>query len=99
MLNCTHTFCDECINSWTRRVNQCPTCRVTVKTKLYCLTLDTFLDKIAEYLPDNVKTRRESIKVERLNNSRHINRSNESFFTIEIMINYKLIIMCSRVNK
>lgn len=72
VLNCSHTFCQECINSWTRRVNQCPTCRVFVKNKVYCLTLDTFLDKIIECLPEEVKSRRESLKVERNNNRGNI---------------------------
>lgn len=65
VLNCSHTFCQECIESWTRRVNHCPTCRVYVKNKSYCLTLDSFLDKILEYLPGDVKIRRESLRAER----------------------------------
>ncbi|XP_050422235.1 E3 ubiquitin-protein ligase CHFR-like isoform X2 [Adelges cooleyi] len=73
VLNCSHTFCHDCIDSWTRRVNHCPTCRVYVKSKSHCLTLDSFLDKISEHLPDEVKQRRENLKVER-NNSR-VNRN------------------------
>ncbi|XP_001943872.1 probable E3 ubiquitin-protein ligase makorin-2 isoform X1 [Acyrthosiphon pisum] len=75
VLNCSHTFCHECIESWTRRVNHCPTCRVYVKNKSYCLTLDTYLDKIADCLPDEIKTRRETLKVERNNNRVEVNRS------------------------
>ncbi|KAL4112377.1 hypothetical protein QTP88_016181 [Uroleucon formosanum] len=75
VLNCSHTFCLECIESWTRRVNHCPTCRVYVKSKSYCLTLDTYLDKITDCLPDEVKTRRETLKVERNNNRVEVNRS------------------------
>lgn len=70
VLNCSHTFCHECIESWTRRVNHCPTCRVYVKNKSYCLTLDTFLDKISDCLPEEIKSRREELKVERNNNTR-----------------------------
>lgn len=69
MLNCSHTFCHECIESWTRRVNHCPTCRVYVKSKAYCLGLDTFLDKIADCLSEDIKSRREALKQER-NNTR-----------------------------
>ncbi|KAL4083542.1 hypothetical protein QTP88_028863 [Uroleucon formosanum] len=75
VLNCSHTFCHECIESRTRRLNHCPTCRVYVKNKSYCLTLDTYLDKIADCLPDEVKTRRESLIVERNNNGVDVNRS------------------------
>lgn len=71
-LNCSHTFCHECIESWTRRVNHCPTCRVYVKNKSYNLNLDTFLDKITDCLPEETKTRRESLKVERNNNRGNI---------------------------
>lgn len=70
VLNCSHTFCHECIESWTRRVNHCPTCRVYVKNKSYCLTLETFLDKISDCLPEEIKSRREALKVERNNNTR-----------------------------
>ncbi|XP_015370531.1 PREDICTED: E3 ubiquitin-protein ligase RNF8-B-like isoform X2 [Diuraphis noxia] len=73
VLNCSHTFCHDCIESWTRRVNHCPTCRVYVKTKSYCLTLDTYLDKISDCLPDETKTRRETLKVERHNNRVEVN--------------------------
>ncbi|XP_026813916.1 uncharacterized protein LOC113554325 isoform X3 [Rhopalosiphum maidis] len=75
VLNCSHTFCLECIESWTRRVNHCPTCRVYVKNKSYCLTLDTYLDKISDCLPDEIKTRRETLKVERDNNRVEVNRN------------------------
>ncbi|KAL4083551.1 hypothetical protein QTP88_028867 [Uroleucon formosanum] len=75
VLNCSHTFCHECLESRTRRLNHCPTCRVYVKNKSYCLTLDTYLDKITDCLPDEVKTRRESLIVERNNNGVDVNRS------------------------
>jgi E3 ubiquitin-protein ligase RNF8 len=79
VLNCSHTFCHECIESWTRRVNHCPTCRVYVKNKSYCLTLDTYLDKVADCLPDEIKTRRQTLKVERSNNRVEANRSRRNY--------------------
>ncbi|KAF0767370.1 E3 ubiquitin-protein ligase rnf8-A-like isoform X1 [Aphis craccivora] len=75
VLNCSHTFCLECIESWTRRVNHCPTCRVYVKNKSYCLTLDTYLDKISDCLPEEIKTRRETLKAERNNNRVEVSRN------------------------
>lgn len=90
MLNCSHTFCHECIESWTRRVNHCPTCRVYVKNKSYCLTLDTFLDKMSECLPDDMKSRRESLKVER-NNNRGI------FLNIYIQVKRLILVFIKRI--
>ncbi|XP_026818939.1 E3 ubiquitin-protein ligase RNF8-like [Rhopalosiphum maidis] len=69
VLNCAHTFCLECIESWTRRANHCPICRVIVTNKSHCRTLDTFLDKKSECLSSEIKTRRETLKVERNNNT------------------------------
>ncbi|XP_060847118.1 E3 ubiquitin-protein ligase RNF8-like [Rhopalosiphum padi] len=75
VLNCSHTFCLECIESWTREANHCPICRVIVKDKSHCLTLDTYLDSMYEYLPSEIKTRRETLKVERNNNKVEVNRN------------------------
>lgn len=58
VLNCTHTFCDTCIQIWTRRVNRCPVCRIPIKAKVYCLTLNVFIDKLIQYMPEDVIIRR-----------------------------------------
>lgn len=68
VLNCSHTFCLDCIESWTRRVNHCPTCRVYVKSKSHCLTLDIFIDKIVSFLPDDASSKRQALVLERNNN-------------------------------
>uniref|UniRef100_A0A2S2NV50 E3 ubiquitin-protein ligase n=1 Tax=Schizaphis graminum TaxID=13262 RepID=A0A2S2NV50_SCHGA len=75
VLNCSHTFCLECIESWTQRANHCPTCRVRITNKSHCLTLDTYLDNISEHLSSEIKTRRETLKVERHNNKVEVNRN------------------------
>ncbi|XP_015363450.1 PREDICTED: LON peptidase N-terminal domain and RING finger protein 1-like [Diuraphis noxia] len=58
VLNCSHTFCESCIHVWTKRVKKCPICRVHIKSKSYCLTLDTFIEKIVEQLPKEIKHKR-----------------------------------------
>lgn len=65
VVNCSHTFCESCIHVWTLRVKNCPICRVEVKTKSYCLTLESFIEKIVEHLPIEIKNKREAAIKER----------------------------------
>ncbi|XP_022168870.1 E3 ubiquitin-protein ligase rnf8-B-like isoform X2 [Myzus persicae] len=58
VLNCSHTFCESCIHVWTKRVKKCPICRVHIRSKSYCLTLDSFIEKIVEQLPKEIKHKR-----------------------------------------
>ncbi|KAF0760706.1 LON peptidase N-terminal domain and RING finger protein 1-like, partial [Aphis craccivora] len=58
VLNCSHTFCESCIYVWTNRSKKCPICRVLIKSKSLCLTLDSFIEKIVEHLPQEVKHKR-----------------------------------------
>lgn len=59
VLNCSHTFCESCIYVWTKRVKKCPICRVQIKSKSFCLTLDSFIEKIVEHLPKEIQCKRE----------------------------------------
>ncbi|XP_060864597.1 LON peptidase N-terminal domain and RING finger protein 1-like [Metopolophium dirhodum] len=67
VLNCSHTFCESCILIWTDRVIACPICRVEVKSKSYCLTLESFIEKIVEHLPKEIKDKREVVIKDRIN--------------------------------
>ncbi|KAL5238468.1 hypothetical protein ACI65C_005878 [Semiaphis heraclei] len=58
VLNCSHTFCESCINVWTKRVKRCPICRVQIKSRSFCLTLDNLIEKIVEQLPKEIKQKR-----------------------------------------
>ncbi|XP_060844521.1 E3 ubiquitin-protein ligase rnf8-B-like [Rhopalosiphum padi] len=58
VLNCSHTFCETCIHVWTNRSRKCPICRVQIRSKSYCLTLDSFIEKIVEHLPKEFKYKR-----------------------------------------
>jgi len=81
VLNCSHTFCESCIHIWMRKVKKCPMCRVNIQSKSYCLTLDSFIDKLVEYMPEEIKLRRRiTVKERTLTKDeeytrRHINRS------------------------
>lgn len=74
MLNCSHTFCESCIDVWTDRVVACPICRVEVKSKSYCLTLEGFIEKIVEHLPKEIKDKREAAIKDRI-----ITKRNKSY--------------------
>ncbi|KAL4135554.1 hypothetical protein QTP88_007158 [Uroleucon formosanum] len=58
VLNCSHTFCESCIHVWTKRVKKCPICRMHIKSKSHCLILDSFIEKIVEQLPKEIKYKR-----------------------------------------
>lgn len=72
MLNCSHTFCETCIYVWTDRVIACPICRVEVTSKSYCLTLESFIEKIVEHLPKEIKDKREVAIKDRINKKSNI---------------------------
>lgn len=49
------------------RVNRCPICRKRIRSKLYCLALDTYIEKIIEVMPEDVKKKR-ALAIEQCNN-------------------------------
>ncbi|KAL4135567.1 hypothetical protein QTP88_007167 [Uroleucon formosanum] len=67
VLSCSHTFCESCIHTWTSRVVACPICRKEVRSKSYCLTLESFIEKIVEHLPKEIKDKREVAIKDRIN--------------------------------
>lgn len=64
-LNCTHTFCQYCINSWTKRRRECPVCRAPVASMNRSLVLDNFIESMMENLPTEVKDKRSELLKER----------------------------------
>ncbi|XP_029344720.1 E3 ubiquitin-protein ligase RNF8-like [Acyrthosiphon pisum] len=90
VLNCSHTFCESCIYIWTDRVIACPICRVEVQSKSYCLTLESFIEKIVEHLPKEIKDKREvaikdrnNIKIER---PHRLNRRSTRTFNAQVLV-------------
>ncbi|VVC46040.1 Hypothetical protein CINCED_3A005786 [Cinara cedri] len=73
VLNCAHTFCATCIHIWTKRVNRCPVCRMNIKSKSHCLTLNVFIDKMMQFMPEDVITRRNLSIEERQKDAEEMN--------------------------
>ncbi|KOC70100.1 E3 ubiquitin-protein ligase RNF8-A [Habropoda laboriosa] len=62
-LNCTHTFCQYCIKSWSKKRKECPVCRARVSAMNRSLVLDNFIESMLENLPTRFTDRRkETIK-------------------------------------
>ncbi|XP_050533738.1 E3 ubiquitin-protein ligase rnf8-A-like [Daktulosphaira vitifoliae] len=65
-INCSHTFCEICLNTWLRENNVCPLCRTSVQTETLCLSMDNFITNICNVLGNEIKEHRENIQQERL---------------------------------
>ncbi|XP_050535029.1 E3 ubiquitin-protein ligase RNF8-like [Daktulosphaira vitifoliae] len=63
-INCSHTFCEVCLNTWLRGNNVCPLCRTSVETKTLCLALDNFINNICDHLGNAIKEHREKVQQE-----------------------------------
>ncbi|CAK9795014.1 E3 ubiquitin-protein ligase rnf8 [Anthophora quadrimaculata] len=64
-LNCTHTFCYHCINSWSKKKKECPVCRTRVSAMNRSIVLDNFIESMLENLPTRFKERRKETIEER----------------------------------
>jgi hypothetical protein len=62
-LNCMHTFCRFCIDSWIKRRKECPNCRTSIVSMTRSLVLDNFIDKMLESLtPEQMQKRKQLIE-------------------------------------
>lgn len=64
-LNCRHTFCRVCLFEWKKKKKECPVCRTKIKTETRPLVIDSFIDKLADTIGGELKTRRMEVKEER----------------------------------
>ncbi|XP_011495454.1 PREDICTED: E3 ubiquitin-protein ligase RNF8-B-like [Ceratosolen solmsi marchali] len=79
-LNCTHTFCRYCIDSWIKRRKECPNCRTMIISMTRSLVVDNFIDKMLETLtPEQMQKRNQLIeqrtKLSRVNVKRKVTRT------------------------
>ncbi|XP_047737334.1 E3 ubiquitin-protein ligase rnf8-like isoform X2 [Hyalella azteca] len=58
LLNCSHTFCEYCINSWKKNKRDCPACRAAITSETRSLAIDNFIDKIVNSLSEDMKINR-----------------------------------------
>ncbi|XP_050673851.1 E3 ubiquitin-protein ligase rnf8-B-like isoform X2 [Leptidea sinapis] len=60
-LECSHTFCKYCIDTWKKKKRECPNCRAPIKSECRSLVLDSFIDKMVQNLTDELKKKREDM--------------------------------------
>ncbi|XP_069944294.1 E3 ubiquitin-protein ligase rnf8-like isoform X2 [Cherax quadricarinatus] len=65
MLNCSHTFCQHCIDQWKKNKKDCPNCRTRITSETRSLVVDNFIDKIVPTLSEDLKKKRAEIVAER----------------------------------
>ena len=65
LLNCSHTFCQYCIDRWKKNKKDCPTCRAPITSESRVLAIDNLLEKIASKLSEEIKKNRETLIKER----------------------------------
>ncbi|XP_025419024.1 E3 ubiquitin-protein ligase rnf8-A-like [Sipha flava] len=66
VLNCNHTFCEICIESWKNRNQMCPVCRAYILSVSNCLALDNYITNICDFIGGAVKDQRQLLQRERL---------------------------------
>ncbi|XP_057669916.1 uncharacterized protein LOC130902102 isoform X1 [Diorhabda carinulata] len=64
-LNCSHTFCKYCIETWRKKQNFCPICRTKITSQVVTLVLDNFIEKIIQNSSKKVQDNRKELLEER----------------------------------
>lgn len=60
-LNCSHTFCKYCIDTWKQTKSNCPICRKLITTVAPTLVVDNLIQKFVETQNDEVKQTRKTL--------------------------------------
>lgn len=64
-LNCAHSFCSFCIQSWRKRKEECPICRQEITSQTRSLVLDNCINRMVDKLSQEMKDRRLALIMER----------------------------------
>ncbi|KAM4040723.1 E3 ubiquitin-protein ligase RNF8 isoform 2-T2 [Anomaloglossus baeobatrachus] len=64
-LNCAHSFCAYCIQSWRSRKEECPICRQQITSQTRSLVLDNCISRMVDKLSPEMKDHRLALLLER----------------------------------
>ncbi|XP_056424651.1 E3 ubiquitin-protein ligase RNF8 isoform X3 [Hyla sarda] len=64
-LNCAHSFCSFCIQSWRKRKEECPICRQDITSQTRSLVLDNCINRMVDKLSPEMRDRRLALILER----------------------------------
>jgi len=89
-VNCSHVFCFDCINKWTKVTNTCPTCKTRFRKLLKCCTCGSAKNniisisssqrkklKLNSRVKDDILLVKDILKI-RKRNQRHVHYNDES---------------------
>jgi len=59
VVKCGHTFCEECISTWTKTQKNCPECRMQVTGLIPCKAIDSYISSFVEsFVPKDYQNAR-----------------------------------------
>ena len=64
-LQCSHSYCEMCIEQWMETKKICPVCRAPITSHIRSIALDSYIDKMVEHLSDEMKENRRQLVAER----------------------------------
>ena len=64
-LNCSHSFCELCLEQWMALKKECPVCRAAITSQMRSIVLDSYIDRMIQQLNPEMKERREELVKER----------------------------------
>lgn len=66
LLNCTHVFCQSCINAWKLQKRECPTCHTFINSESRVRVLDNVIDGIVAISSQQTRDKRNELVLERI---------------------------------